>query len=217
MKQVIMKRDFLGFEIQQMHDNKYFCLTDFVKVLSIYYAQRGQKFSKNIPEFMRRPDTIELIKAIQDNEGIAQVYISKKGKNGGTYAHPLLLIELAMYCDRDFKYKALQWVKDRLCDYGDSSGESYKTLSGVIDKALNLSPNKKGGLALAISQTARAIKAHIGVSDWDRATEYQLQARDSIHRDLCLLLEAGVDLTKSLEVVLSRNTIQTNIPAIAQI
>lgn len=205
MNRVIMKRDFLGFDIQQMHDNKFFCLTDFVKALNIYYAQRGQKFNKNIPDFMRRPDTIELIKAIQDNEGIAQVYISKKGKNGGTYAHPLLLIELAMYCDRDFKYKALNWVKDRLCDYRDSSGESYKTLSGVIDRALNLPPDKKSGLALAISQTAIAIKAHIGVVDWNKATEQQLQARDSIHRDLCLLLEAGVNLNKSLEVVLNRN------------
>lgn len=205
MNRVIMKRDFLGFDIQQMHDNKFFCLTDFVKALNIYYAQRGQNFNKNIPDFMRRPDTIELIKAIQDNEGIAQVYISKKGKNGGTYAHPLLLIELAMYCDRDFKYKALNWVKDRLCDYRDSSGESYKTLSGVIDRALNLPPDKKRGLALAISQTAIAIKAHIGVVDWNKATEQQLQARDSIHRDLCLLLEAGVSLNKSLEVVLNRN------------
>lgn len=205
MNRVIMKRDFLGFDIQQMHDNKFFCLTDFIKALSVYYAQRGQKFNKNIPDFMRRQDTIELIKAIQDNEGIAQVYISKKGKNGGTYAHPLLLIELAMYCDRDFKYKALNWVKDKLCDYRDSSGESYKTLSGVIDRALNLPPDKKGGLALAISKTAIAIKAHIGVVDWNKATEQQLQARDSIHRDLCLLLEAGVNLNKSLEVVLNRN------------
>lgn len=205
MNRVIMKRDFLGFDIQQMHDNKFFCLTDFIKALSVYYAQRGQKFNKNIPDFMRRQDTIELIKAIQDNEGIAQVYISKKGKNGGTYAHPLLLIELAMYCDRDFKYKALNWVKDKLCDYRDSSGENYKTLSGVIDRALNLPPDKKGGLALAISKTAIAIKAHIGVVDWNKATEQQLQARDSIHRDLCLLLEAGVNLNKSLEVVLNRN------------
>lgn len=217
MQRVIMRRDFLGFEIQQMHDNKFFCLTDFVKALNVYYAQRGQKFSKNIPEFMRRPDTIELIKAIQDNEGIAQVYISKKGKSGGTYAHPLLLIELAMYCDRDFKYKALQWVKDRLCDYRDSSGESYKTLSGVIDKALNLPPKQKGGLALAITQTARAIKTHIGVTDWNSATESQLQARDSIHRDLCLLLEAGVGLNKALEVVLSRNTLQLPAPAVVEI
>lgn len=201
MNRTIVKRDFLGMQLQQIHDNKFFCLTDFIRALEKYHEQRGEKFTKSVSEFMRRPDTLELIKAIQDNEGLAEIYITKKGKNGGTYAHPLLLVELAMYCDSTFKYKALNWVKDKLCEYRDSSGESYKKLSGVIQKALETDSKN---LSLAIIHIAKTIKEKIGVDDWNTATEAQLTQRDKYHRDIMLLCEAGIHPTKALEVVINR-------------
>lgn len=202
MNRVIVKRDFLGFEVRQYHDTKFFSLTDFLTIFNRWDKQRGGK-GKFMSDFLKRAETKELIKAIQDNEGLVEVCIPIKGKNGGTFAHPLLLIELAMYCDRSFKYKALNWVKDKLCEYRDSSGESYKTLSAVIDKALNL-PKGDKALSLAIMNTAYTIKNHLGITDWNKATEEQLRKRDNIHRDLCLLLEAGVALSKALEIVIAR-------------
>lgn len=202
MNRVIMRREFLGFQIQQMHDNKFFCLTDFMDILKNRAIQRREKFNKTLDNFFKRPETLELIKAIQDNEKLAVVYITKRGKGGGTYAHPLLLVELAMYCDRNFKYQALNWIKDKLCEYRDDSGESYKTLSGVIQKALDNPNNKR--LAIAISIIAKTIKDKLKVVDWNTATQEQLETRDKIHRDLSLLIEAGIHPQKALDIVINK-------------
>lgn len=202
MNRVVVKREFLGMDIGQMHDNKFFCLTDFANAVKIHYAQKGLAFNKNLADFMKRPDTLELIEAIQDNENIIQVYITKRGKNGGTYAHPLLLIEFAIYCDKNFKYRALNWIKDKLCEYRDDSGESYKTLSGVIQKALDNPNNKR--LAIAISIIAKTIKDKLKVVDWNNATQEQLETRDKIHRDLSLLIEAGIHPQKALDIVINK-------------
>ena len=55
-----------------------------------------------------------------------------------------------------------------------------------------------------LAHIARTIKEKMGVTDWNKASDQQLKARDSIHRDICLLCEAGIHPTKALEIVINK-------------
>ncbi len=189
MNQQIMVRDFLGFQIRQEHDTKFFCLNDFLKVANAYNMQRKEE-TKRLDNFMQREDTLNLIKAIQDNENIAIVHKAKKGKNGGTYAHPLLLIELAMYCNKNFKYQALQWVKDKLCEYRDLGGENYKELASAIG---DIHPTKMGIFMPRIANHIRAI-VELGDKDWNEATQAQLKYRHKYNDSVIVALKFCKDI-----------------------
>ena len=47
-------------------------------------------------------------------------------------------------------------------------------------------------------------KEKIGIDDWNKANEEQLKTRDSIHRDISLLCEAGIHPSKALEIVIKK-------------
>ncbi len=184
-----MVRDFLGFNIRQEHDTKFFCLNDFLKVANAYNIQRKED-TKRLDNFMQREDTLNLIKAIQDNENIAIVHKAKRGKNGGTYAHPLLLIELAMYCNKNFKYQALKWVEDKLCEYRDLSGEGYKELASCVG---NIHPTKMAIYMPRIANHIRAI-VELGDKEWNEATQIQLFFRKKYQDSVMVALKFCNDL-----------------------
>lgn len=51
-----------------------------------------------------------------------------------------------------------------------------------------------------IQSLARAIKQVLKVEDWNCATEEQLRKRDTIHKNLQMLIKAGVDLQKAFNL-----------------
>lgn len=191
MNKQIMVREFMGYEIRQEHDTKFFCLNDFLKIANAYNIQRKED-PKRLDNFMQREDTLNLIKAIQDNENIAIVHKAKKGKSGGTYAHPLLLIELAMYCNKNFKYQALKWVEDKLCEYRDLSGESYKDLASAIGE---IHPTK---MAIYMPRIANYIRKILDLDDreWNQATQEQLFFRKKYQDNVIVALKFCNDIEK---------------------
>lgn len=71
-----------------------------------------------------------------DNNGIIKqrnsVLIQSRGKNGGTWMHPLLFIDFAMWLNPKFKLKVLQFVYDELIKHRHIAGDNYKKLSSTI-------------------------------------------------------------------------------------
>jgi len=59
-------------------------------------------------------------------------------------------------------------------------------------------------VGLMISVAAKRIKEVISVDNWNSATESQLKARDKVHNNIMILLEADVDIEKATNLALSK-------------
>jgi hypothetical protein len=62
----------------------------------------AEKFGKLPNEWLRLPNTIEYLEALERKYGIIPHYITKKGKNGGTWLSPRLAVLFARWLDIDF-------------------------------------------------------------------------------------------------------------------
>lgn len=108
--------------------------------------QATQEFIQTIyeKEFLNTPKNgyLESI----DNQGVVNgrnsAYLKKgiisttRGKNGGTWMHPMLFIDFAMWLNPRFKYEVLKFVSDQMLSYRDKSGEYYKKLSSAVQSIL---------------------------------------------------------------------------------
>lgn len=192
----IMEREFRDGVIRQNHKTTWFNATDLIKIANQYRQQLGQS-PKAIADYLKNDSTKEFIEQILDEENVSKVYETKKGKSGGTWVHPLLLIDLAMWLSPKFKYEAIKWLQDELLHNRDISGESYKKLTSAVSIYYGNQVAKTG---VAIPKIAHHIKKKLNVTDWNSATEKQLKDRDTIHNNIVILLDAGVDIQKSFEL-----------------
>lgn len=191
----IMERQFKDGVIRQNHKNGWFNATDLIQVANRYRQQIGLD-KKMIADYLKTNSTKEFIKEILDRENISLAFESKKGKGGGTWVHPLILIDIAMWLSPEFKYDAMKWLEDRLIQNRDLSGDSYKKLAGYLKSRTDIIPIAK--LGIVMPKIARYIKEQLKVDDWNKATEIELQQRDAIHNNFMMLLDAGVETNKAL-------------------
>lgn len=197
--QQIVERNFRGNIIRQNHKTAWFNATDLNKIGNEYRKQIGLG-NKLIADYLRNDTTKEFIKEILDKEDISKVYESKKGKNGGTWVHPLILIDFAMWLSPEFKYEAMKWLEDRLIQNRDLSGDSYKKLASYLKNRDDLIPIAKIGVVMP--KIATYIKDSLKVEDWNKATELQLKKRDMVHNNFMMLLDGGVEIKNALMIAM---------------
>lgn len=193
----IMERQFKDGVIKQNHKTGWFNATDLIQVANQYRQQIGLE-KKLIADYLKTNSTKEFIKEILDRENISIAYTSKRGKGGGTWVHPLILIDIAMWLSPDFKYEAMKWLEDNLIKNRDLSGESYKRLSSYLKKRTDIVPMAKIGIIMP--KIAHYIKSNLQVDDWNKASEIKLKQRDTIHNSFMMLMDAGVEPNKALGI-----------------
>lgn len=199
----IMERKFRDGVIRQNHKTGWFNATDLIQVANQYRTQIGLE-KKLIADYFKTNSTKEFIKEILDRESLSLAYDSKKGKGGGTWVHPLILIDIAMWLSPEFKYDAMKWLEDRLIQNRDLSGDSYKKLASYLKNRTDIIPIAK--LGIVMPKIARYIKDQLQVEDWNKADEKTLKQRDMIHNNFMMLLDAGVDSNKALFIATKNAT-----------
>jgi len=187
----ILKRDFMGATIRQQHKTQFFNINDFTKIANEYRKNRGLP-AVRFDVYLKSAKTKEFITELMKSENMVEVIKTSRGKNGSTYAHPLIFLDYVMYVSPEFKVKAYKYVYDNLAIFRDNSGDSYKDLTSTIKK---YNPNiSMFSLQKMIKSVARAIKKYLKVDDWNCASENQLKLRDQIQKNMQLLIIAGVGL-----------------------
>ena len=91
---------------------------------------------KQLAEFVRNKSTEEYIETImkKENKERKAVILSSRGRrNGGTWMHPMLFIDFAMWLNPEFKYEVIKFVQDKMLEYRDKAGEYYKELSSAVN------------------------------------------------------------------------------------
>jgi hypothetical protein len=93
---------------------------------------------KDIDDFFLNKSTQEYIQVIMQKENLnaeTSVYLksrASRGVNAGTWMHPMLFIDFAMWLNPYFKYDVLRFVSDEMIKYRNLAGDSYKTLASHV-------------------------------------------------------------------------------------
>ena len=137
---VTMIRKMGDFEIHQRTKDGMFNATSLLK------QYNNGKRGKEVNAFLKNSTTIEFINALQDSEEVDTrniVSVCKGGKpnNQGTWMHPYLFIDFAMWINPKFKVSVIKFVYDELIKNRHNAGDNYRLLSesGVKLKGYNFS------------------------------------------------------------------------------
>lgn len=131
----IMKHPLADFTVEQRTKDGYFCLTG---LLNNWNLKMGTK--KELKDYFENKATQEFVKALADEEnlhGDKSPYVKSKARldrGGGTWGHPLLFIDFAMWLNPHFKVKVLKFVSDQMLTYRNEAGDAYKQLSSAMSK-----------------------------------------------------------------------------------
>lgn len=90
---------------------------------------------KAIADFFRLDQTKEFIQALIEEEnlnGENSAYLKSRGKNGGTWMHPILFVKFAMWINPRFEVQVIKFVYDQMIAYRKKSGDAYKELAAAI-------------------------------------------------------------------------------------
>lgn len=173
--EAIMKRTLFDEEIRQSSKTEYFSANDLVKAGNKYRVLNGLSFFE-LQTYLAQKPTKEFINEVNQKYGIESV-ITKRGRYGETWVHPLVFIDIALSINPKLKVEVYEWMFDHLIKNRNDSGDSYKEMSASI---YILYPNKQA-FSKYIARVADYIRKSMKVDDWNSATEEQLKTRDKIH------------------------------------
>lgn len=200
----VLNRAMGNFYVTQRTSDGMFNATELIKQWN-----DNSGMQKKLDHFFENNSTKDFIDAIISEENLNtrnSVYLKSRGKNGGTWMHPLLFIDFAMWLNPTFKVKVLKFVYDQLIAYRNEAGDTYKNMCSEIAK---ITPKDK--LTAVIQSTARGIN-HIVYGDHERNIR-NLQAEENLMLELVemqkkvtMYIEDGVITNPSGILQLLRNT-----------
>jgi len=173
--EVIMKRELFGHQISQKSKSEFFSATDLSKAGNEWRRKEGLT-DFNLSQYLKNKSTTEFINELEAKYK-TKCKIIGRGAGANTWVHPLLFIDIALAINPKLKIEVYEWLFDHLIKYRNESGDSYKEMCGAL---YDLHTNKKE-FAGFIVNVADYIRINTGVTDWQQATEVQLETRDKIH------------------------------------
>lgn len=200
---VIMERSMMGLPVRQDSKSEMFNANDMHAIGNSHRETLGLG-KKQLASYFDLDSTKELINAIciEDNIQADDVKISKRGKSGGTWVHPVLFVDMVMWYSPKLKAKIIKWVIDGLLSARNSSGDSFKEMNKVLTKYFYREFESPMAYMQAANQVANACKVGTGKDKWQKASESQLMLRDKIQDNVCLLADvtpnAGTCINKAI-------------------
>lgn len=147
------------FKVEQRTKDAYFNATALLKQWNEVTASK-----KELKDYLSNKATKELIATINDREklnGEKSPYLSNRGKNGGTWMHPILFVDYAMWLNSAFKYDVIKFVYDQMISYRNEAGDAYRKLGKAVGRIVS-----KDFMPSAMSQIAKGIN-HIIFGEHD--------------------------------------------------
>lgn len=149
----ILTRPMGDFEVYQRTSDGMFNANALLKQ---WNQHSGMK--KEIKDYFSNQSTQEFITALITEENLDREnypYVksrASRGTNKGTWMHPLLFIDFAMWLNPTFKVKVLKFVYDQLIQFRIEAGDTYKEMAASI-----ASISKKSDVTANITSVARAL------------------------------------------------------------
>ena len=196
--EVKMKRELFGCEITQMSKSEFFSATDLVKAGDKWRAENNLS-PFNLYQYIRGSKTKEFIQELELK--YTKALLTGRGRNAHTYVHPLLFIDIALAINPKLKIEVYEWLFDNLIRFRNESGDSYRDMCAAL---FTRNTNHKE-FPNTITNIARQIKKEVGVSDWESASEKQLEKRDKIHQNIKLLCRVMKDIDAIVRIAIEES------------
>jgi hypothetical protein len=132
----VIERKMGDFKVVQRTKDGFFNATSLLK-------QWNEKAvsERKLSNYFASEKTEEFIRTIMERENLntpKMVYLTSRGKhNGGTWMHPMLFIDFAMWINPSFKYDVLKFVYDEMIKFRNEAGDAYKELGSAVSKIVS--------------------------------------------------------------------------------
>lgn len=206
--EMIMQRDLGGYKIRQNHKTQMFSANDLLLVANEARKAKGLA-EKQLINYFSNDAYIELEKELLWEHPPELVRKTVRGHNSGTWVHPIVFIDLAMWLSPEFKVRVLKWVYDGLILARDESGDSFKEMMSVLTRHYA----SEVEIPITYKRISRVIsdacEVYGGPDKWQTATENQLKLRDKIHQNIIFFAGEKPTLQECVTTAI-RKTLERN-------
>jgi len=192
---VVMTRVMNGIQVRQDSKDGFFNSND---LITTYNKNFGE--SKMIHNYIANDSTrrtlTALAKAENDNTwNSAEEYMgfirTKRGKYGGTWMHPYLFVDFAMWLSPEFKVTVIKWVYDNLIKFRIEAGNGFKEVNqALFESKPNSAPFDYANEAKMIN---KIVFGDSSAGQRNGATEEQLDLLKTLQKADIKLIEEGKD------------------------
>lgn len=183
----IMLRRMGEFEVTQRTKDGYFSAT---KLMSQWNKSRGMK--KEISDFLKLESTKSFIETIKEDSVLHtgdSPYVksrASRGENSGTWMHPYLFIDFAMWINPTFKLQVIKFVHDQLIEFRHDAGDNYRELCSAAQRLQDCNyPTLARSLNYVVFNTHQKELRQ-------NATEKQLRDLQNIQKHLAFSVNTGL-------------------------
>jgi hypothetical protein len=185
----------------QRSDDGYFNAT----VLLNEFNELNSFKPKKLEDFKKLKETKELTEYLLVNNIAEKKAICTSLK--GTWMHPFVFIDFAMWLSVEFKVKVLEWVYDGLITSRNDAGDYYKEMCTELLNQRNVL--QKETSFFHYIQEAKMLKDLAGIDNRNEANETSLNMLNTLQKANIKLLKQGLAKEKRYSELLNlRNLIQ---------
>lgn len=172
-----------NFDVTQRTDDSFFNATELLTQWNNYSGMQKQMI-----HFMDNNSTKEFIQLLESEVQTKErnyVVMQKRGKNGGTWMHPYLFIDFAMWINPRFKLDVIRFVYDQLIQYRHLAGDNYRGLTSAVQRFsnVNYSTLAKGLNYIVFDKHEENLR--------QKATQEQLNQLTEIQKQLAFSIDMG--------------------------
>ena len=146
----VMTRPMGRFEVLQRTKDGMFNATALLQQWNSANCER-----KEITKFFDNANTKLFIEALIKEEKLNtqnSAYLKSRGKNGGTWMHPILFIKFAMWLNPRFEVQVIKFVYDQMLKYRNDAGDAYRELGSAVQKIVD-----RSWMPIAMKNIAKAL------------------------------------------------------------
>jgi hypothetical protein len=189
-----------GF-IQRTSDG-YFNAT---KLVEQWNEANGDK--KQLGNYMKTQGTQEYIEQLK-KEGIEKPTITSRGNgaNSGTWVHPKVFIDLAMWVSVEFKSKVIDYVIDGLIKSRHDAGDYYNEMTKAILETYIEYYGTKPPPYVYIEE-ANMVKSLVVTKDRNEMTELELKQLTYLQKFNTMLLRKKIGKTSRIKQLIQASEV----------
>lgn len=201
---VVMERKLYGMTVRQNHKTGMMSANDLHKVGNSLRKEYGLS-QKQMASYFNLDSTRELIDelCLVENIKFDEAKKSGRGKHGGTWVHPIVFADMAMWYSPQLKVKILKWVQDGLLMARDESGDEFKAMMSELSRVFPNEMSNPMRYAEVSRLIASACKVGTDKDKWQKASEEQLKLRKKIQSNAVILADmsenVGTCMSKAIE------------------
>ena len=206
---VIMERDLMGVKVRQNHKTEMMNANDLHKIGSSVRDSSGLP-KKQMAAYFNLNSTKEMINELCmiENIKISEAKKAGRGKNGGTWVHPIIFIDMAMWYSPEIKVRILKWVRDGLLLARDESGDEFKDMMSELRKCFPCEMDNPMMYASVSRSISSACRVGESKDKWQAASEDQLKLRSKIQSTVTILADVSENVGTCINKAIEKSTMR---------